>query len=296
MASRKWDVFISHASEDKPFVSQLADGLTNKGVRVWYDKDVLMVGNSLRKTIDEGLGQSEYGVVVLSKSFFAKSWTLKELDALTALGTAIFPILHGIDPHYLQKQSPLLAGLKAIDSKDGVPRTVERLFQALRPSKKGPLHSVYDEPAKEESDIRITFLDRPSQAVIRTAAQLVLVKARKGSVADYMIQVLREVLHDLSKLSKSLIQGQEFLQLRGVWFDDKNGGVALYFQLLCGDPSRASLSEDQIKELFHDGWGWYQGQSVTVMTEVVQVRIASDSFFEVSDQFYENTRQLVHWV
>jgi len=35
----KWDVFISHASEDKDaFVRPLALALCNLGVRVWYDE------------------------------------------------------------------------------------------------------------------------------------------------------------------------------------------------------------------------------------------------------------------
>jgi hypothetical protein len=37
-AKPEWDLFISHASEDKVgFVKPLATALTSFGVRVWYD-------------------------------------------------------------------------------------------------------------------------------------------------------------------------------------------------------------------------------------------------------------------
>ncbi len=51
----KWDVFISHASEDKPYVEPLAKALEAAGVSVWYDRLVLEWGDDLRPMIDDGL-------------------------------------------------------------------------------------------------------------------------------------------------------------------------------------------------------------------------------------------------
>src|ERR1043166_9564727 len=77
------DVFISHASEDKDtFVRDLARHLRDLGVDVWYDEFVLQPGDSLRRSIDSGLRESRYCVVVFSPSFFAKSWTKWELDGI----------------------------------------------------------------------------------------------------------------------------------------------------------------------------------------------------------------------
>lgn len=78
--SFEYDVFICHASEDKePFVRKLAEKLSNKGLKVWYDEFELLLGDSLISKIDFGLNKSRYGVVVLSKHFFRKSWTKMEL-------------------------------------------------------------------------------------------------------------------------------------------------------------------------------------------------------------------------
>ena len=44
----KYDVFISHASQNKAnFVAPLAGLLSGMGIRVWYDDFVLKVGDSL---------------------------------------------------------------------------------------------------------------------------------------------------------------------------------------------------------------------------------------------------------
>ena len=52
----EWDVFISHASEDKDdFVRLLAHGLEEKRLKVWFDEFTLRIGDSLRRSIDDGV-------------------------------------------------------------------------------------------------------------------------------------------------------------------------------------------------------------------------------------------------
>ncbi len=70
----KYDVFISHASEDKAdLVRPLAQGLDEKGLSVWYDEFTLHLGDSLTESINKGLSKSSYGIVILSRNFFRKS-------------------------------------------------------------------------------------------------------------------------------------------------------------------------------------------------------------------------------
>lgn len=85
---KQWDVFISHASEDKvAVVDPLAKELQKHGLRVWLDRSVLTIGDSLSRKIDEGLGSSRFGIVVLSQNFFTKSWPQRELDGLVTCNT-----------------------------------------------------------------------------------------------------------------------------------------------------------------------------------------------------------------
>lgn len=116
-----YDLFISHASEDKDdFVRPLAEELERIGVKVWYDEFTLKVGDSLRRSIDKGLSQSKFGVVVLSSSFFNKNWTQYELDGLVAREMegkkVILPIWHKVSKSEVMKYSPSLADKVAINS------------------------------------------------------------------------------------------------------------------------------------------------------------------------------------
>lgn len=82
-SSRPWDVFISHASEDKEqVVSQLAELLKAHGAKVWYDSFTLREGLSLSASIDAGIDGAEFGVIVLSPSFVKKDWPRYELERL----------------------------------------------------------------------------------------------------------------------------------------------------------------------------------------------------------------------
>jgi len=98
----EFDVFISHASEDKEsFVEPLANALRRAELKVWYDRFELKLGDSLREKIDQGLANSRYGVVVLSKAFFSKEWPKSELDALVTRQNSegkkvILPIWHDV--------------------------------------------------------------------------------------------------------------------------------------------------------------------------------------------------------
>jgi len=76
-------VFICHASEDKEEVARpLAQELRSRDFRVWIDEAEILIGDSLRRKIDEGLASSRFGIVILSPSFFAKEWPQLELDGL----------------------------------------------------------------------------------------------------------------------------------------------------------------------------------------------------------------------
>lgn len=69
-----YDAFVSHTSEDKAsLVRPMARALEKMGFRIWYEEFELKVGDSLRKSIDKGLVNSRYGIVILSKAFFSKN-------------------------------------------------------------------------------------------------------------------------------------------------------------------------------------------------------------------------------
>ncbi len=134
----KWDVFVSHASEDKDaFVRPLVEELVKRNVKVWYDDSVLEMGDNLRRSIDDGLNESRYAIVVLSAEFFRKQWTQWELDGLVSKEIdgkkVILPIWHGVTKTDVLKYSPSLVNKVAIDSSKGINHVVEKILQVIQP-------------------------------------------------------------------------------------------------------------------------------------------------------------------
>jgi len=133
-----WDVFICHADEDKEeFVRPLANELRAQGLKVWYDEFTLEPADSIRRSIEKGLKNSRFGIVVLSKTFFRKHWNQLELDALFQREAKehkiILPIWHGVSLEDVQNYSLPLADRIAPNSSEGVARVVEKLLAIIKP-------------------------------------------------------------------------------------------------------------------------------------------------------------------
>ncbi len=134
-----YDLFICHASEDKEsIVRPLAEALRLENVEVWYDEFTLKLGDSIRRSIDKGLSQSRFGVVILSKAFFEKKWPQYELDGLAeremkGKDRIILPVWHNITHNEVMAYSPELAGRKAVLSSEGLKKVVSEILAVLRP-------------------------------------------------------------------------------------------------------------------------------------------------------------------
>ena len=136
---KEYDVFICHASENKnDFVNPLVEALKQKNIDVWYDKDCIEWGKSIRQTIDKGLISCKIGIVVFSHAFFKKEWPQNELDALHQRmitgEVRILPIWHELNEEDLRKYSPLFSGLLAKSSDIGI--------EALTTEIEAKLHKV----------------------------------------------------------------------------------------------------------------------------------------------------------
>jgi len=129
-----YDVFISHASEDKKeFVDPLVEALQNEGIRVWYDTLEMQWGKSLREQIDNGIKRSKFAIIVLSKHFFEKKWTQRELDGILAkqdvTGATPLPVWYNISFEDVYKFSPTLSGIFSLPTER---YTIEDICKALK--------------------------------------------------------------------------------------------------------------------------------------------------------------------
>ena len=136
--NKKYDFFISHASEDKLAIAEpLAKALIQKGANVWYDNLTLKIGDSLRESIDIGLANSKYGIVILSETYFRKFWTSKELNGLFIKQEdgekVILPVWHGISKDIIKQYSPMLADMVAFKSSDySIEELADELIQIIK--------------------------------------------------------------------------------------------------------------------------------------------------------------------
>ncbi|MCF6461759.1 toll/interleukin-1 receptor domain-containing protein [Clostridium sp. Cult3] len=140
----EYDVFISHAWEDKEsFVNELVEELISMEIRVWYDKDRISWGDSMREKIDEGLRKSKFGIAVLSPNYIAdgKYWTKSELDGLFQLesinGKKLLPIWHNLTKKEVMEYSPIIASRLAMNTATLTPREMAEEMKELLENETG---------------------------------------------------------------------------------------------------------------------------------------------------------------
>lgn len=135
----KYDIFISHASEDKDLIVRpLVTMLEKLSVRVWYDEFSLNLGDSLSASIDKGLTDSRFGIVVLSKSFLRKNWTDYEYRSLLSRQMngqrIIIPLWYDITKEDVLSFSPYLVDIFAGNvTPDNLHQTILSMLKVVRP-------------------------------------------------------------------------------------------------------------------------------------------------------------------
>ncbi len=136
-ADKSYDVFISHAGEDKdPVARPLATELRDRGFDVWFDEFELQIGDRLRRSIDEGLSNSNHGIIILSEAYFGKQWPENELEGLMSREydgiDIILPLWYGVGEQEVTEYSPMLSGRVAgVINEDNINRIADSLSGVL---------------------------------------------------------------------------------------------------------------------------------------------------------------------
>ncbi len=134
----RFDLFISHASEDKArVVRPLTVILQRRGLTVWLDERQLTIGDSLSLRIEEGLAHSRFGVVVISPAFAPKAWPQRELAGLNARelsgGTkVILPVWHEVDFQFVADRFPILADRLGARTSAGLENVADQIILAMQ--------------------------------------------------------------------------------------------------------------------------------------------------------------------
>lgn len=213
-------LFISHASEDKDtLVRPLAESLSSS-YRVWYDEYSLVAGMSLFEEINKGLNECNYGIVVLSPSFFCKKWTQQELNGLFSLETKskkiILPIWKDITASDVMSYSPILSDRKAINAQIGTTRIVEEINRSIEFFE----HGLSAENRSKVSEIRNGLLKKKEET---RALQLL----RDPKMVEPVLKEGGAVISELSDQLNSILLQADELGIRVVGPQSSNLGMSL---------------------------------------------------------------------
>lgn len=123
-AHKQYDVFISHANKDKlAYVEELYSTVESLGINIFYDKKVIAWGDNWKQTILNGTDSSEFAIIVISKNFFDREWTEKELKMfLTRQNETgqkiILPLLYDVTVDEFKAKYPELEEIQCIETKN----------------------------------------------------------------------------------------------------------------------------------------------------------------------------------
>ena len=133
--NKPYHLFISYASEDEGYATELASALKYHGLNVWFAPLSLNIGDKLLDSINAGLIASEYGLLLISPEYIKKQWTSYELDVLhrqyIEKQKKLFPLWHGVEKAQIDNWNPGLSGIVAMRSTDGVGRISRKIADII---------------------------------------------------------------------------------------------------------------------------------------------------------------------
>jgi len=199
--------FISHSAKDKAFVRRLSQDLDREGVTVWLDERQLRVGDSLVERISEGLKDSGYFIIVLSKASVESNWVKAELNAslieeLSDKGTVILPAL--------------------IEDCDVPVLLRDRKYADFRSDYDSALREIIDVLTQETNDI---------------ASAVPLGRVSREQVVSEFSDCLRELSKlKMAELRRRMSRRLDRTEVSGMWFDTLDENME-------DDMSRRTLNE-----------------------------------------------------
>lgn len=138
----------------------------------------------------------------------------------------------------------------------------------------------------------ISYTPDPSLATLRYRNQFIHLSTRSGDVHPGFKQFFEEIYADVQTL-EGRVTDKEFVQIRKIWHDDKNGNISISIDLIHQHGEKPTFTVKELSEALHDGYGWYAHQGIQVVARVLERNIWSDSFFPNSPEYYREVENEV---
>lgn len=186
-------VFLSYTHENMGLARDVAQTLQSNGIDTWWDQWCINAGDSLRRKIDEGLGECTHFLVLLTPESIQKPWVNQEMDAglVRSLNSKcrFLPIRYRL---LASKLPPLLSGMYAPEIGDDgdISQLVADIYGLTRKPPVGPRPETI--ASSEETQ---TGYSPAANAV----AKLFVQKSKYGRFADP--QISTEDIAEITGLS-----------------------------------------------------------------------------------------------
>lgn len=164
----KYDIFISHASEEISLAESLAQELRTHHLTVWRDKEQLLPGDSLVRGLNNGLALSSFVVALISRSYLAKKWPMMELEASLLAEKdqrKLIPVLVGITRKELADQNPIAASKISINWDGDTGVLAEQITSSISPRKTTSISLASIELSPHLADCRFSYRSLKAPAV-----------------------------------------------------------------------------------------------------------------------------------
>lgn len=97
-------VFINCSPDlEKKFANHLCRGLTDRGVRVFLNREELRKGNSSSLPIKDAIEKAKLHIVILCNEYLESTSCVNELVSMKKLGVMIIPVFYGVEPSKLRR-------------------------------------------------------------------------------------------------------------------------------------------------------------------------------------------------
>ena len=249
------DVFICHASEDKPeIIKPLIAAFEIEGISYWYDEAEIKWGDSIPDKINEGLRISRYVIVVISKYFLSKNWPKRELNSALSIEAStgkvrVLSLVVGTDEvrREIFQKYPILNDKFYLIWNNDVKIIVDALKDCLGRANK---ISKDDNLVIEKSDY-----DIPIPKIPKEFPQLDKDRFIRNSfhiIRKYFKKALDKLKGQYSNLDSELVEISNFKFVCSIY---QNGGLLNKCKIWIGGP----LSENSIA--YSEGSSGYENDS-----------------------------------
>jgi TIR domain len=312
-SSEHTKVFVSYSHKDRKHLERLQvhlKDLERKGmIDLWSDTKIVS-GANWREEIKRAIETASVGVLLVSADFLASQFIAEDelpplLKVAETRGTVILSVILspcGFDFSPLSQfqaandPSKPLTKMNSHQKEELWNKVAKIIRDTIITSKFTRDGSSYEAESNEYAEhkrlFHVSYGPLPSKATVKTNNQFIMLEARSGGISSYMLEIVKEVLADIERISQTLQEGdywgggQEFLMFRGAWFDDKHGGVILFIDLLHDVSVQPTLIEENIRKSFYDGFAWYGNQGISVVPRIIKVNTSSDGFFKTGNEYY----------